>query len=128
MEYKWNRVTEESRIGILEWMRMTDREKAYAEWVLDTQFEDRKFAIIDRNAIAFVSEDGKQEFLAAVQDEASYNSACGARTLGARLAAKIKDPSRLASLAARRPILGGFVIRGTIALYGLVAQLVRAPA
>ena len=71
------------------WMRMTDREKAYAEWVLDTQFEDQKPAMIDRNVITFVGEDGKQEFLDAVRDEASYDSACGARTVGARLAAKI---------------------------------------
>lgn len=70
-------------------MRMTDREKAYAEWVLDTQFEDQKPAIIDRNVITFVGEDGKQEFLEAVRDEASYDSACGARTVAARLAAKI---------------------------------------
>jgi hypothetical protein len=70
---------------------MTDREKPYAEWVLDTHFEEQKPAMIDRNVITFVGEDGKQEFLAALQDEASYDTACGVRSVGGRLANKIKE-------------------------------------
>ncbi len=74
------------------WMRMTDREKAYAEWVLDTQFEDQKPAMFGRNVITFVGDDGKQEFLEALQDEASYDTACGVRSVGRRLANKIREP------------------------------------
>ena len=73
------------------WTRLTDREADYAKWVLDTHFEGQKPAMIDRNVITFVGEDGRQEFLEAVQDEASYDTACGARTIGARLARKVAD-------------------------------------
>ena len=61
------------------------------DWVLDTQFADQKPAIIDRNVITFVGEDGKQEFLAALQDEAPYDRSCGVRTVGAMLVRKIRE-------------------------------------
>ena len=75
----------------MDWMRLTDREKAYAEWVLDTHFEEQKPAMIDRNVITFVGDDGKQEFLEAVGNEAAYDRSCGARTVGVRLANKIRE-------------------------------------
>ena len=59
------------------WTRLTDRQTAYAEWVLDTHFEEQKPAVIQRNVITFVGEDGKQEFLEALRDEMAYDRASG---------------------------------------------------
>jgi hypothetical protein len=73
------------------WTRLTDRETDYARYILDNWDGEQKPAILDRNVITFVGEDGRQEFLEVVQDEASYDSSCGAKTVGARLAAKIRD-------------------------------------
>ena len=47
--------------------------------------------MIDRNVITFVGDDGKQEFLEAVGNEAAYDRSCGARTVGVRLANKIRE-------------------------------------
>jgi hypothetical protein len=73
------------------WTRLTDREADYAKYILDNWDGEQKPAMLDRNVITFVGEDGRQEFLEVVQYEASYDSSCGARTVGARLAHKIAD-------------------------------------
>ena len=59
------------------WTRLTDRQSDYAEWVLDTHFEEQRPAVVERNVITFVGEDGKQEFLQALQDEMAYDRASG---------------------------------------------------
>jgi hypothetical protein len=74
------------------WARLTDRQAAYAEWVLDTHFEEQKPAIIDRNVITFVGDDGRQEFLEALRDEMAYDRACGrAGRVAPALATKIEE-------------------------------------
>jgi hypothetical protein len=73
------------------WTRLTDREADYAKYILDHWDGEQKPAVLDRNVITFAGQDGRHEFLEAVQDEASYDTACGARTVGARLARKIAD-------------------------------------
>ena len=59
------------------WTRLTDRQTAYASWVLDTRFEEQRPAIIDRNVITFVGDDGRSDFLEALRDEMAYDRACG---------------------------------------------------
>lgn len=74
------------------WTRLTDRQEAYASWVLNTHFEEQRPAIIERNVITFVGDDGRQEFLEALQDEMAYDRACGrAGRVAPTLATKIKD-------------------------------------
>jgi hypothetical protein len=74
------------------WTRLTDRQTAYAEWVLDTHFEEQKPAIIDRNVITFVGEDGRSEFLDALRDEMDYDRSCGrAGRIAPRLLTKIEE-------------------------------------
>lgn len=72
-------------------MRLTERERMYAQYILDNLGTDEKPATIEGDEITFAEPDGRQEFLELVQDEASYDRACGARTVGARLARKIAD-------------------------------------
>jgi hypothetical protein len=66
------------------WMRLTDREADYAKYILDG-WEHQRPAIIDRNVITFVGEDGRTEFLSALADEVAYDQPCGVRTAGLRL-------------------------------------------
>lgn len=73
------------------WTRLTDREADYARYILDNWDGERKPAILDRKVITFAGPDEQQQFLEAVQDEASYDSSCGARTVGARLARKVAE-------------------------------------
>ncbi len=72
-------------------MKLTDRETKYAQYILDNLGTDEKPATIEANEITFAEPDGQSEFLELVQDEASYDRACGARTVGARLAHKIAE-------------------------------------
>ncbi len=72
-------------------MKLTESERMYAQYILDTLGTEEKPAAIVGNEITFTEPDGQSEFLELVQDEASYDRACGARTIGARLARKIAD-------------------------------------
>lgn len=72
-------------------MRLTERERMYADYILEHLGTDEKPARTEHNEIILAEPDGQSEFLELVQDEASYDRACGARTVGARLARKIAD-------------------------------------
>lgn len=70
-------------------LKTTRQEAAYSQYVLD-QLEGEKPANIDGDCISFTDSDGLAEFLDLIEEEASYDVSCGVRTVGAKLALKLR--------------------------------------
>ena len=116
------------------WMRVTDREAAYAERVLDTEFRDQNSAMIDRNVIALVGKNGDQRPPAAVP-RGVIRPLPRCADSGERVCSAGWEASeRLHPSAAEPPgSCAAFFVFNHDFWYdescnGLVAQLVRAPA